>query len=251
MDSFKNNTEVVELLELGNGIVQIIMKDEEHCNTFSSGLIYGLYKCFDIIAKHNNYKVVILTGYGNYFASGGTKEELIKLHQRKITFNELDFFRILLDCKIPVIAAMQGHGIGGGLIFGLYADLVVLSQESIYTTNFMNYGFTPGLGCTFIVPEKLGSALGQEMMYTAQNYRGEELAKRGIPFPVVPRKDVLNHAKILADELAQKPRLSLVTLKAHLTSGIKEKLSEVINKELEMHEITFHQPEVANLIENI
>ena len=62
---------------------------------------------------------------------------------------------------------------------------------------------------------------------------------------------MVNCAKDLANKLAQKPRLSLVTLKAHLTSGIKEKLSEVTNKELEMHEITFHQPEVANLIENI
>ncbi|NEO96210.1 MAG: enoyl-CoA hydratase, partial [Moorea sp. SIO3G5] len=168
LDLVKGNSDVVQLVELGNGVVQITMKDEENCNRFSPGIIEGLYKCFGAVAENKSYKVVILTGYGNYFCSGGTKEELISIYKREIKFSDLDFFRIALDCEIPVIAAMQGHSIGGGLVFGLYADLVVLSQESIYTTNFMKYGFTPGLGCTLIVPEKLG-VLGWEMMYTAQN----------------------------------------------------------------------------------
>ncbi|NEQ86116.1 MAG: hypothetical protein F6K26_40360 [Moorea sp. SIO2I5] len=160
-----SNSEVVQLAELDNGVVQITMKDEQNRNTFSPGIIEGLYKCFGAVAQNKSYKVVILTGYGNYFCSGGTKEQLISICQGEINFNDLDFFRVALDCKIPVIAAMQGHSLGGGFVFGLYADLVVFSQESIYATNFMKYGFTPGLGCTLIVPEKLG-VLGLEMMYT-------------------------------------------------------------------------------------
>ncbi|MGD1702710.1 SDR family NAD(P)-dependent oxidoreductase [Dapis sp. BLCC M229] len=248
-DSIKSNTEVVQLIELDNDIVQIVMKDEEHGNTFSPGLIEGLKKCFGRVNQNNNYKVVILTGYGNYFCSGGTKEELIRIHRREIKFNDLDFFKLPLECKIPVISAMQGHGIGGGFVLGLYADFVVLSTESIYTTNFMKYGFTPGLGCTLIIPEKLGSPLGQEMMYNARNYRGEELAKRGISFPVLSREEVLKYAKKCANEIAKNSRLSLVTLKKHLTSEIREKVPFVETKELQMHEITFHQPEVANKID--
>ena len=240
---------VVQLVELDNGVVQITMKDEKSRNTFSPELISGLSECFDAVAKNNSYKVVVLTGYGNYFASGGTKEELIRIHRQEIKFNDLDFFKIALDCQLPVIAAMQGHGIGGGFILGLYADLVVLSQESIYTTNFMKYGFTPGLGATLIVPTKLGSVLGHEMMYTAQNYRGEELAKRGIAFPVLPRKEVLNYALNLAQKIAEKPRLSLITLKEKLTAKTRNKLPKSIDEEVAMHEITFHQPEVANLID--
>ncbi|NEQ72618.1 MAG: SDR family NAD(P)-dependent oxidoreductase [Okeania sp. SIO2C9] len=250
LDRVKGNSDVVQLVELGNGVVQITMKDEENRNAFSPGIIEGLYKCFGAVAQNKNYKVVVLTGYGNYFCSGGTKEELIGIYEREIKFNDLDFFRIALDCEIPVIAAMQGHSIGGGFVFGLYADLVVFSQESIYTTNFMKYGFTPGMGCTLIVPEKLG-VFGYEMMYTAQNYRGKELAQRGIPFPVVPRKDVLKVAKKIAYEMSEKPRLSLITLKDHLRGKISQKLPEFVDKELAMHDITFHQPEVASRIEKI
>ncbi len=250
LDLVKGKSDVVQLMELDNGVVQITMKDEENCNTFSPGIIEGLYKCFGAVAQNKSYKVVVLTGYGNYFCSGGTKEELIGIYKGEIKFNDLDFFRIALDCEIPVIAAMQGHSIGGGFVFGLYADLVVLSQESIYTTNFMKYGFTPGLGCTLIVPEKLG-VLGQEMMYTALNYRGKELAQRGVFCPVVPRKDVLKVAKKIAYEMSEKPRLSLITLKEHLRKKINKKLPEFIDEELAMHEITFHQSEVASRIEEL
>jgi enoyl-CoA hydratase/carnithine racemase len=114
----------------------------------------------------------------------------------------------------------------------------------------MKYGFTPVDGCTFIVPERLG-VLGLEMMYTAQNYRGKELAQRGVSFPVVPRKDVLKVAKKIAYEMSEKPRLSLITLKEHLTSKIQKKLPEFLEKELAMYEITFYQqPEVISRIED-
>ncbi|MDJ0618873.1 MAG: polyketide synthase [Calothrix sp. MO_192.B10] len=251
LDSAKSNTEVVQLVELGNGVVQITMKDEENRNTFSPGIIEGLCKCFGAVAQNKSYKVVILTGYGNYFSSGATKEHLIRLHKKEIKLNDSEVLRLVLDCKIPVISAMQGHGIGGGFLLGLYADFVVLSQESIYTTNFMKYGFTPVGATSLILPNKLGIELGQEMMYTARNYRGKELAKRGISVTVVPKKDVLNHAKKLANEIAEKPRLSLITLKQHLTSEFRNKLPEVMKKELIMYEKTFHQPEVASRIETI
>lgn len=240
---------VVRLTESDDGVVEITMRDAENRNTFSYALIDGLMRCFDAVARNDRYKVVVLTGYGTYFASGGTKELLLKMYQGEITFNDMDFFRLPLDCPLPVISAMQGHGLGGGFIFGLYADLVVLSRESIYTANFMKYGFTPGMGATLIAPAKLGGVLANEMLFTAATYRGEELAARGLPIPVVPRKDVLAHARQLARIVAEKPRLSLLTLKEHMSCGLREQLPMVIERELRMHEVTFHQPEVETRIE--
>ena len=105
-----------------------------------------------------------------------------------------------LDCKIPVIAAMQGHAIGGGFSLGLFADFVLLSRESIYTASFMKYGFTPGFGSTYIFPKKLGTVLGSEMLLTARKYRGEELKKRGASFEVYPRAEVLEIILLLTLE---------------------------------------------------
>lgn len=240
--------DVVNLNEIEPGIVQVTMQDKVHKNTFSYEIIDGLIAAFDNIRKHPGYKVVILTGYDSYFSSGGTREALLGIYSGEIQFSDTNIYSLPMECDIPVIAAMQGHGIGGGLVLGLFSDFVVFSRESIYTANFMKYGFTPGMGATLIVPEKLGFALGQEILLNAANYRGAELEKRGIPFHVLPRNEVLEHALQLARQIAEKPRFSLVTLKEHLVTPIRERLPRVIEKEIDMHNKTFHRPEVKERI---
>lgn len=242
---------VVHLTELGQGIIQVKMQDEVNKNTFSPELANGLINAFETIKTQDQYKVVILTGYDSYFASGGTQEALLGLSEGKASFSDVDLYSLALNCPIPVISAMQGHGIGGGFVMGLFADFVILSRESIYTTNFMKYGFTPGMGSTLILPQKLGIGLSEEMMITAKNYRGETLQKQGFPFPVLPRKEVMEYAFELATNIAEKPRISLITLKEHLVAHLREALPKAIEKELEMHKKTFHQPEVRDRIKTL
>jgi polyketide biosynthesis enoyl-CoA hydratase PksI len=242
---------VVELKEMGEGIIQIKMQDKVSKNTFSMELIAGLADAFNTIKKQTQYKAVILTGYDTYFASGGTQDQLFALSDGKAKFTESDLYSMSLNCPIPVISAMQGHGIGGGFAMGLFSDFVILSRESIYTTNFMKYGFTPGMGATFILPQKLGISLAEEMLLTAKSYRGEELQTRGIPFPVLPRDKVLQYALELAETLAEKPRVSLVALKDHLVAHLREGLPKVIEQEVLMHEKTFSQPGVRDRIQTL
>ncbi len=239
---------VVDMVEMEEGIVLLKMEDVAHRNTFSPELITGLKESFDTIEKNETYKTVILTGYDNYFCSGGTQDGLLAINEGKAQFTEANIYSLPLECKIPVISAMQGHGIGGGFAFGLFSDFVILGRESVYTTNFMKYGFTPGMGSTLILTEKLGISLAQEMLFTANTYRGGELEKRGIPFPVLPREKVLQHAIDLARSVAEKPRVSLVTLKDHMVAPLREKLPSVIEKELAMHDKTFHLPETKERI---
>ena len=242
---------VVELLEIESGIFQMKMQDLASKNTFSPALIEGLVTGFGEIKKSDNCKVVILTGYDSYFATGGTQEGLIDLQAGKGKFTDINIYSLALECEVPVISAMQGHGIGGGFVMGLYSDFVILSRESVYTTNFMKYGFTPGMGATLIVPKKLGISLGHEMLLNAQTYRGQELKDRGVPFPVYPRAEVFDQAIQTARQLAEKPRVSLITLKRHLVEPIVSELPTIIEKEVVMHEKTFHQDEVKERIRNL
>jgi len=242
---------VVHLQEVEPEIVQVTMQDRVHKNTFSDEMVAGLQQAFQAIEVNSHYKVVILTGYENYFASGGTQEGLLAIYEGKASFTDGNFYSLALDCKLPVIAAMQGHGIGGGFVLGLFADFIILSRESVYTTNFMKYGFTPGMGATYMVPKKLGISLAEELLFTAGSYRGAELEKRGLSFPVLPREKVMGHALELARQIAEKPRVSLITLKAHLVAPLREELPRIIEQELEMHNKTFHQEEVKKRINSL
>ncbi|KPA17637.1 polyketide biosynthesis enoyl-CoA hydratase [Candidatus Magnetomorum sp. HK-1] len=241
---------VVKFQIIEESIVLLTMEDRIHKNTFSEDLTLGLKQSFEIIDQNSEYKAVIMTGYDSYFCSGGTQKGLLEICDGKSQFTDSNLYSLPLECKIPVISAMQGHAIGGGFAFGLSADFIILSKESVYTTNFMKYGFTPGMGSTLILTEKLGISLAEELLFTANNYRGAELEKRGIPFTVHPRKDVMPYALELARQLADKPRISLITLKDHLVASLREKLPKTIEKELAMHEKTFHLPEVKGRIKN-
>ncbi|MCI4030710.1 polyketide synthase [Dickeya dianthicola] len=245
------STNVVDFQEIEPGIVHIKMQDRAHKNTFSRALIHELIQVFKHIETSDQYKAVILTGYDSYFATGGTQEDLFALQEGKGKFTDTNIYSLPLECPIPVISAMQGHAVGGGLVMGLFADFVIMSQESIYTANFMKYGFTPGMGGTLIVPEKLGLALGQEMLMLGNNYRGEALKQRGIPFPVYPREQVADAALSIARDLVKKPRTSLITLKDHLTQSLRTKLPEYTAQEVIMHEKTFFQQEVRQNISRL
>ncbi|KTT63897.1 polyketide biosynthesis enoyl-CoA hydratase [Pseudomonas oryzihabitans] len=241
---------VVDFHTRADGVVVLTLQDREHRNTFTAALLDGLMQAFARIAASEDCKAVVMTGYDTFFCSGGTREGLLALNQTRGNFTDANVYSLPLECPVPVIAAMQGHAIGGGLVMGLFCDLVVLSRESLYTANFMRYGFTPGMGATVVLPGKLG-ALGNEMLLAAQSYSGAELKARGVPFAVLPREQVLPHALELAGELADKPRLSLVTLKQHLNRPLRQALPGVIEQELAMHALTMHQPEVGQRISTL
>lgn len=242
-------SDIVTLSSPADGITLVTMQDRVHKNTFTDALIAGLTDAFARIRADEGCRVVVLTGHDSYFSSGGTQEGLRDLCDGRFQFTDKDLYSLPLNCPVPVVAAMQGHGIGGGFVLGLFADFVVLARESIYTANFMKYGFTPGMGSTLVMPHKLGPVLAHEMMLGAATWRGDELQRRGVPFPVLPRAEVLPHALEQARQLAAMPRLSLVTLKDHLAAPLRTQLPAFIAKEVAMHELTFHRPEVRERIE--
>jgi polyketide biosynthesis enoyl-CoA hydratase PksI len=243
--------ELVAFSEPEPGVAQITLQDRQHRNTFTRELTAGLFAAYRRAAADERFRVVVLTGYDTYFSTGGTREDLLTLHEGKHFFDEVDMMRPALNCEIPVISAIQGHALGGGLAMGMFSDFVVLSRESIYSASFMKFGFTPGMGATYILPKRLGFNIGYEMLMTGQNFFGADLLKRGVPLPVLPRREVLQYSLSLARQLADKPRASLVELKAHMVRSIKTELAETVRLEIEMHKKTMSLPGVRDKIKEI
>ncbi len=243
-------SEVVSLKRAGPGIGVVVLEDRASRNTFSRPFVNGLLRAFAEVEADPELRVVVVHGYDTYFCCGGTKEELLSILEGKLQFTDAGFYDVFLRCSVPVIAAMQGHALGGGLALGCFADLLVLSEESLYSANFMRYGFTPGMGATYIVPRRFGECLGAEMLLSAASYHGGELRDRGATVKVVKRERVVETAMALARELADKPRVALVELKRQLARPHREALPAVIEAELAMHRVTFAQAEVRGRIES-
>lgn len=239
-------------LEVMDGNIAVVrMEDRENRNQFSKNIIHGLMAKFHEIQQMKTIKAIIITGYDNVFCMGGTKEQLNNIYEEKNAFTDVPFlYRGLLSADVPVISAMQGHAFGGGMLFGLYADMVIMSREAVYSAVFTKYGFTPGMGATYILREKMGNSLSIEMMYTAKMYRGEELERRGANVMFANQKDVFKEALYIARQIADKPRYTLEVLKRGLADRMLNYLDICIEDEERMHRLSFSNPEVEARIKH-
>jgi polyketide biosynthesis enoyl-CoA hydratase PksI len=231
-----------------DGIALLTMQDAEGKNALSLAMVEELETRCHEIARHESIKVLIITGTDEYFSTGANREVLEQLLRGKVTPRDLLLPRALLDISSPVIAAMSGHAIGGGLALGICADLTVIARESRYAANFMNYGFTPGLGTTRLLEHLLGPSLAYEMLLTGRSFRGSHFeGKPGFNY-VLPRNDVLKKAYELAAMIAEKPRSSLLNLKFTVSAKKRELFETARSSESLMHQISFPLPDVERLI---
>ena len=248
VNSYVGNEVTLEIVN--NEIAVVTLCDKENRNMFGDNLIYGLISKFNEINNNDCIKVVVITGSNGVFSMGGTQKQLMGIANETNKFSDVPFlYRGLLECKVPVISAMQGHASGGGMLFGLYADIIVMSEQSIYSASFTKYGFTPGMGATCILRERFGASLSAEMMFTAKSYKGSELKDRGASILFTKKEEVLNEAISIATMLCEKPRETLVILKQELASRIIDQLPNAIEREEKMHRKTFSQSEVKEKIE--
>lgn len=232
--------EVVKYKVIREHIAVVTMEDRNHKNMLSDDLYYGLMKVFAQIAEDESISAVVLTGYENIFCMGGMRNNLKEIAEQNSLCSDGTFVYLgLLSCPVPVIAAMQGHAYGGGLMLGMFADAIIMAEESIYSANFTRYGFTPGVGTTYVLAEKLGDVLAQEMMYTANEYQGSELKERGVTVQIRKREEVLDAAVEMAAAMTNKPRKTLTVLKQELAERVLDKLPRYIMSEVAMHQKIF------------
>ena len=222
-----------------NGVIVVRMVDRDAKNMYSPELIHGLEAVFAHIEASDAYRAVVLTGYDTYFACGGTRESLLAIQQGTAKFTDAKVYQLPMSCKLPVIAAMQGHAIGGGWTLGMFADLCLFSAESRYISPYMQYGFTPGAGSTLIFPARLGLDLAKETLFTASEYTGSELRAKGLPHGCCPRGDILPRALALADAIAARDAGDVRALKRYFSAPLLDAVEATYARELAMHDRSF------------
>lgn len=233
-----------------NGVAIVSLKDKENYNLLGIELYDALKDRFFEIHNDPSVKVVVVTGYDNVFSMGGAKNILTDISNQKNTCSDADFiYKGFLMCKVPVISAMQGHAQGGGLTLGLSADVTVMSNTGMYSSNFAQFGFTPGVGTTFFLIERFGTVLANEMMYTAASYYGSELRDRGACVIFEDKERVLERALEIADKIAKRPIETIYVLKKGLASKTLPILMHSVETENNMHNELFKDIDVKGYID--
>ncbi len=240
--------QVIRIAELEPGIVEMTLDDAEHENRLSDRLCDEFLIALAQLAQQPTLKVVILRGRRDVFCAGATMEALQRVLSGQLHVKDLLLSRPMLTFPVPIIGALEGHAVGGGLVLALCCDLVVAASGKRYSMNFARMGFTPAMGTTALLPAAVGSNIAAEMMLTAKYYKGHEIDGMHLFNYVVPADQVFDTALDLAQRIAEKPRYVLELSKESLALPRRQLLQAAMSREHLMHQVCFSQAEVAAII---
>ena len=235
-------------VEIDRHVATIRMQDVASCNALSIEMVAQLEQGLDAVSRSEDVHVIVLAGLPDYFCTGASREMLEALLEGRIEPRELLLPRALLDVPKPLIAAMEGHAIGGGLALGLCADIALLASESRYGANFIRYGFTPGMGITELLIHTLGPMLANELLLSGELVKGDRLRHRGGFNDVLAKQDVLARAQDLAARIAENPVSATGPLKVMISARRRVLFESARSSEIVMHQLTFRQEIVRELL---
>jgi len=240
--------DLVTLTMVEEGIAVLSLQDEEKKNSFHEEFIDQLIARLGELARLEEARVCIFRGLPDVFCAGASEDLLLDLAEGELQASDISLPKVVLDLPIPTIAAMEGHGIGGGLALGLCCDLILMARESRYGCSFMNMGFTPGMGITRLLHLAVGPYVAAEMMFGAQFFKGSHFDKASGLNYVLPRDEVYQKALQLARRIAEKPRPALSALKSYLSLPRRQAFEETLTAETFMHLLCFAEPESSRRI---
>jgi polyketide biosynthesis enoyl-CoA hydratase PksI len=238
----------VTLAREGDGLAVVAMHDEANRNAFTAPFVDELLAALRAAATDREVRVIVLRGLPEIFCAGAHQDLLLELASGEMDAADILLSKAVLDLPVPVIAAMEGHAVGGGLALALCCDVLLMARESRYGCSFMNLGFTPGMGITRLLQDAVGEYLAREMMFGGEIIRGARFEARSGINHVLPRAQVWPKALQLARRIADQPRHALVTLKANLSIRHRQVFEETRTLETAMHRLCFAQPETRQRI---
>lgn len=210
--------------------VAVVEMNRPPANFLSVGLITALVDTYTELDADPDVRVIVLAAAGKHFCAGADfggdgESQLIKAE---------DLYGAavrLFETATPVVAAVQGASIGGGLGLALSADFRVAGPGSRFAANFTQLGFHPGFGITETLPALVGQQRAAELMYTGERIGGERAHAIGLADQLVPDEEVLSAAHALAARIASAAPLAVVAVRATLRAGLADRVRAATSTE--------------------
>jgi enoyl-CoA hydratase/carnithine racemase len=220
----KSEEDRVELLVLKNPPV----------NALSTALLADLDRHVGDLEADPKVRAVVITGDGQYFSAGADLKEMATLDLAtapEVVRRGHRLFARIAGLRAPVIAAINGLALGGGLELALSADLRVAGESAKLGAPEVNYGLMPAYGGTQRLPRTVGVSKAKELIFTGAMISAAEALKIGLVNKTVPADQELRAARDLAHTIAQKAPKAVQAAKRAITDGSSKPLAEGIEIE--------------------
>ena len=210
-------------------------------NFFDIPLIKEIAEAFESFDEDVNIRAIVLAAQGKAFCAGANFGDGSTLDGQGRRTNEpgpgvaplyVEGNR-LFRTKKPIVAAVHGAAVGGGLGLAMVADFRVACPETRFCANFTRLGFHPGFGLTVTLPAVVGQTKAALMFYTSRRVTGEEAYAMGLADVLVPQQQVRDAAINLASEISENSPLGLVATRMTMRGDIADRVRKATDHELE------------------
>ncbi|SFQ95430.1 enoyl-CoA hydratase/isomerase family protein [Desulfoscipio geothermicus] len=192
-----------------SGITTITLNRPDAMNSLTFEMIEELHQLLEDISRDDQCKVIILTGSGKAFSAGGdikAMSEGMDAMQGKAYLQKINGIILkIVEIEKIVISAVNGFAVGAGCNLSLASDLIVASNEAIFSEAFLPVGLVPDAGGTYFLPRILGLPKAKELVLTGKKLSAEEAERLGLINQVVPPEDLNKTVMDMAKEIAKGP----------------------------------------------
>jgi len=193
------------LVEQRGSVLEITLNRPDNRNSMTPETLPAFQEAIATARASDDLRCVIITGTGSSFSAGADFRSALLTDGPTDPDRQFEIyapFLQVLDIEIPIIAAMQGHAVGGGLGLALLCDLRIANRDAKYGANFTRLGMAPGMALSYVIPRLVGVPRALDMMLTGKLITGTRAAEIGLVNEAVSGDEVLETARRLADEVA-------------------------------------------------
>jgi enoyl-CoA hydratase/carnithine racemase len=225
--------------ELADRVAQITFDRPERLNSLTFEVYAQLRDLLLDLSHSADARVIVITGEGRGFCSGGDVEEIIGELVKREPAELLAFTRMtgavtkaLRECPLPVIAAVNGVAAGAGAVIALAADFRVLARSASFRFLFTNVGLAGAdMGSAYLLPRIVGLGRATELLMFGEKVTAERAHELGLATEVVEDGSLLQRASELARRIADGPATAYSATKVALTRELDMDLGGAIEYE--------------------
>ncbi len=215
------------LLSVNKNIAVMTLNRPDKRNSMDSELLPAFKETIARIKLNADLRCLVISGTGrnfcggadfNNFESGISQPKSLLPNERLLSFYQP--FLDLQQVKIPVIAAMNGHAIGGGLGLMLMCDLRIANKTAKYGANFAKLGLHSGMAISYVLPRIIGLPRANELLFTGRLIDGGEANAIGLVNYAETEDRVLPKSMELAEEIASCAPLAVQMIKNSIYRGL-------------------------------
>lgn len=227
------------LYEVNDGIATITLSRPEKLNAITFEIYAQLRDLFAQLRHDNSVNVVIVTGEGRAFCSGGDVHEIIGELVKMDVKGHLDFTRMtgavvqnMRALDKPIIAAINGMAAGAGAVIALAADLRVASEKARFAFLFTKVGLAGAdMGAAYLLPRVVGLGRALELLFFGDTIDAATAERFGLVNRVVPHEELLGAAGEWGRRLASGPAMALSVTKQLVNNELSMDLPSALENE--------------------